>query len=228
MTKTYKTALRYLNNQEKTDISYAKIGEENKKLIVSFASNGKITKDYFQRKLSLLELKYNENNFDILYLRNQNKWYLQGLNGIGENINHTISFLKKEFSKYDKVLCTGYSAGGYASLLFGSLCNAHSVVAIDSQTDLDYLTNFQSAWSHELRMKKKQCPTTWIKYNKIKNVLNSNVLYFVSNKRNKDAEHEQDKILHGDYHYDQIKNFPSVSDIRVSPIKEITNFIKKA
>ena len=153
MTKTYKTALRYLNNQEKTDISYAKIGEENKKLIVSFASNGKIDKDYFQRKSSLLELKYNENNFDILYLRNQNKWYLQGLNGIGENINHTISFLKKEFSKYDKVLCTGCSAGGYASLLFGSLCNAHSVVAINSQTDLDYLTNLQSRWGDELRMK---------------------------------------------------------------------------
>ena len=78
-----------------------------------------------------MKLKYERNDFDVLYLRNQNKWYLGGLNGIGKNINHTIAFLKKEFAKYDKVICIGNSAGGYASLLFGSLLKVNKVIAIE-------------------------------------------------------------------------------------------------
>ena len=114
----YENAIAYIEAQEATEISYVKIGNNNKKLIVSFAGN---RHGGFERKKSLIKLKYQRNDFDVLYLRNQNKWYLGGLNGIGKNINCTIAFLKKEFSKYDKVLCTGISAGGYASLLFGSL-----------------------------------------------------------------------------------------------------------
>ena len=210
----YENAMQYINEQETTDISYVKIGNNNKKLIVSFAGNGPPQKDFFQRKTSLMELKYHHNDFDVLYLRNQRKWYLGGLTGIGKNINHTIAFLKKEFAKYDKVLCTGNSAGGYASLLFGSLLNVNKVITTIAQTDLQYcVDNLPDGHNGKQNLIKrlKQCPVTWSKYNKISNVLNNNVSYNVYYDGDEKAKHDNDLVLHGDYHYDEIKHFPNVS-----------------
>ena len=61
-----------------------------------------------------------------------------GFNGIGKNINCTIAFLKTEFATYNKVLCIGGSAGGYASILFGSLLKVNKVIGVIPQTDLQY------------------------------------------------------------------------------------------
>jgi len=219
----YESAMKYINEQETTDISYVKVGDNNKNLVVSFASNGEPTKDFFERKTSLMQLKYQSNNFDVLYLRNQNKWYLGGLNGIGKNINCTLSFLKKECAKYDKVCCVGNSAGGYASLLFGSLLKVNKVITINAQTDLEYVKNKRN--NQQLIKRAKECPVTWKKYNKISNVLNNNVSYNVYYKRDEEAKNDADLVLHGDYHYDEIKNFPTVS--KYNPRHEVIPLIKK-
>jgi hypothetical protein len=205
----YESAMQYINEQETTDISYVKVGDNNKNLIVSYASNGEPAKDFFERKTSLMKLKYECNDFDVLYFRNKNKWYLGGLNGIGKNINHTLAFLKKEFSKYGKVLCIGNSAGGYASLLFGSLLNVNCVIAIDAQTDLEYVKNKIS--NKQLIKRSKECPITWSKYNKIVNILDRGVSYNVFYKGDRFFRKKMNIILHGDYHYEQIKAFPTVS-----------------
>jgi hypothetical protein len=214
----YENAIAYIEKQEATEISYCKVGESSKKLMVSFASNGHTG---FDRKTSLMQLKYEHNNFDVLYLRNQHKWYLGGLNGIGKNINHTISFLKKEFAKYDTILCTGSSAGGYASLLFGSLLKVNKVITINAQTDLQYCVDNlpgDGEGKKNLIARSKECPATWSKYNKIVNVLNENVSYDVfykgddfHQKRNELVGNVGPLVLHGDHHYDEIKNFPTVS-----------------
>ena len=227
----YEDAIKYINKQEATNISYVKIGNNNKKLIVCFASNGPPRKDFFQRKTSLMKLKYERNDFDVLYLRNQNKWYLGGLKGIGKNINHTLAFLKKEFFNYDKVLCTGGSAGGYASLLFGSLLKVNCVITIDAQTDLQYcVDNLPDGGIGEQNLiaRSKECPATWSKYNKIVNVLNNNVSYNVYYKGDEEAKHDSDLVLHGDHHYDEIKSFPSVSKINSGgPIPLIEKFLEE-
>ena len=64
----YDNAIAYIEEQEATEISYVKVGDNSKNLIVSFAGN---SKPYFQRKTSLMTLKYERNDFDVLYLRNQ-------------------------------------------------------------------------------------------------------------------------------------------------------------
>ena len=216
----YENAMQYINEQEATDISYVKVGSGNKKLIVSFASN---QHHGFERKTSLMKLKYERNDFDVLYLRNQNKWYLGGLKGIGKNINHTIAFLKKEFALYNKVLCIGNSAGGYASILFGSILNVNEVTTINAQTDLEYVKNkinFQ-----QLIKRTKECPVTWSKYNKIVNLLNVGVSYNVCyngddfwKMRSESKDNVGPLVLHGDYHYDEIKSFPSVSKFNFTDI----------
>jgi hypothetical protein len=207
----YESAMQYIETQEATKISYVKVGEDNKKLIVCFASNHHLG---FERKTSLMEHKYKKNNFDVLYLRNRLGWYLGGLNGIGKNMTHTIAFLRKQFANYDKVLSIGTSAGGYASLLFGSLLKVNEVIAINPQTDLQYcidnMFTEQQAW---INLCNKTESVAWKKYNKIADVLNDEVSYNVFCKGSENCIHTQDLALHGDYHYDQIKYFPSLSKL---------------
>ena len=220
----YENAIAYIEEQETTDISYVKIENNNKKLIVSFGHNHHTG---FARKTSLMKLKYERNDFDVLYLRNNSKWYLGGLKGIGKNIWHTIAFLKKEFTKYDKVCCVGNSAGGYASLLFGSLLKVNKVITFNAQTDLQYCIDNISPNCDRIHEKQnlinraKQCPVTWSKYNKIVNVLNENVLYNVYYKGDAGCSPGYDRVVHGDYHYEQIKSFPSVSKSNSSPTNVI-------
>lgn len=229
----YDDAIKYIEQQEATDISYVKVGNNSKNLIVSFGHNGNPNLNFFPRKTSLMELKYQRNDFDVLYLRNQNKWYLGGLKGIGKNINHTIAFLEKEFSKYDKVLYTGGSAGGYASLLFGSLLKVNKVITFNAQTDLQYcVDNLPDGYlgKQNLINRSKQCPVTWKKYNKIVNILNENVLYNVYYKGDENTgKIESDIVLHGDYQYDQIKHFPSVSkfNLKTDVIPLIEKFLEE-
>lgn len=222
----YENEMKYIKTQEATEISYVKIGDNNKNLIVSFASNRHTG---FERKKSLMQLKYELNDFDVLYLRNQYQWYLGGLSGIGKNINHTIAFLKKEFSKYDKVLCIGFSAGGYASLLFGSLLKVNKVITIDAQTDLQYcVDNLPNYIGKEnLITRSKQCPVTWSKYNKIANVLNQNTTYNVFYKGDKNVKHKRDLIYHGEYHYIQIKQCPSVSKCKFNSADDVIPLIEE-
>ena len=57
----------------------------------------------FERKSSLLTLQEDRGDFDILYLRNKDKWYLGKLKGIGTNINHSLSFFKKKLKNMIKL-----------------------------------------------------------------------------------------------------------------------------
>lgn len=199
--------LNHVNNIETSSIAYCKVGNHSENLVVSFASNAH---DGFERKESLLDLKYNKKyNIDILYLRNRRKWYLGGLPGIGKNIIHTKSFLKNIFGNYNKVICTGGSAGGYASLLFGSLLQIDSVIAMDAQTDLNYLIDNLSPANSQMKAfqkRKKECPASWNKFSKIKNLINDQVNYYVYFNGGND-------VLHGLHHYDRIKDFSSVNRI---------------
>jgi len=213
----YENAIAYIEEQEATNISYVKIGNNSKNLIVSFASNNH---NGFEQKTSLMKLKYERSDFDVLYLRNQFNWYLGGLNGIGKNINHTIAFLKKQFADYDTVICTGFSAGGYASILFGSLLEVDSVITEGAQISLDYViqkipTNIEKmkiSWNR-LTSRKHECKKTWKKYSQLNYILNESVEYYVyynSDDRTSGIE----IVLHGNYHFNLIKDFPSVNKLQ--------------
>ena len=213
----YENAMKYIEQQEATNISYVKVGDNSKKLIVCFGSN---EHSGFERKTSLMKLKYERNDFDVLYLRNQNKWYLGGLNGIGKNINHTIAFLKKEFSKYNNVITAGSSAGGYASILFGSVCNANTVIATKPQTDLEYSIANCLPTKTEFESDEMKCgayePTlaslgeskiisfeSFNKYKNLRNVINSITKYYI---------HCEDTFhgFHGKHHCENLSDFENV------------------
>ncbi len=218
------TSVEYINSQESRSIDYVKIGNSAKNLVVSFASNGH---DGFEQKESLMREKYKRRDFDVLYMRNRNNWYIGGMRGIGTNIQHTLAFLRKEFLRYDKIITTGFSAGGYASMLFGSLLGVSDAIVIEGQTDLNYVVDKLKSWTpetvsfsmsangwlqkSELNRRKQECPVTWEKFYDIRAVLNADVRYHFFKRSDKDLPHPYDLVVHGDYHYDLIKDFPTVT-----------------
>jgi hypothetical protein len=58
-------------------------------------------------------------------------WYHLGIDGITNNINDTVIYLNNIIKKklYEKIIFMGVSAGGYASILFGSLCDVTDVIS---------------------------------------------------------------------------------------------------
>ena len=80
-----------------------------------------------------------QKNTDLYFYIDKNQcWYHKGIEGITENIDDTVSYLNDIIKKsnYKKILFMGVSAGGYASILFGSLCNVSSVIAFIPRTKL--------------------------------------------------------------------------------------------
>jgi len=221
--KCFDDNIKLIETHEETDVAFVKVGDGAKKLIVSFAS---IKHSGFERKESLLNLRCTRNNeIDILYMRNIGRWYLGGLNGIGKNITHTIAFLKKEFAKYENVVCTGISMGGYASILFGSVCNATSVVASMPQTDLDYAIamcqpNENDLDNQDMRKCQIKEPAlasfgkskvitfkSYETYKNLRTVINDTTQYYIYPKRDKFPN------LHGLHHYTNISKFDNVTKV---------------
>ena len=71
------------------------------------------------------------------YIDGNQCWYHKGIIGISENIPDTVTYLKSKLNKYKNIYFIGASAGGYAAILFGSLCEVTKVIAFKPQTHLN-------------------------------------------------------------------------------------------
>lgn len=89
--------------------------------------------------LNYLSKTYN-NKYDLLfYIDKKQCCYHKGIDGITNNIEETVLYLNNKISKrnYEKIIFMGVSAGGYASILFGSLCNnINNVVSFIPKSNL--------------------------------------------------------------------------------------------
>lgn len=211
---TDKTKLLDLEN---TDTSFAKLGTNGEILIACFASNAH---SGFEWKTTLLEIRKKHPYTDLLFMRNRHGWYLGGLNGIGKNINHTIAFLKKEFAKYDRIICIGSSQGGYASILFGSLLGANDILAAIPQTDLEYAVSNCRPAKQKFSSRRLKCAAnnlfdviagnskiisfkSFEKYKNLNTLINKFSKYFIICQENAEG-------LHGFHHCENIPNYDNV------------------
>jgi hypothetical protein len=197
-----KGAVNKIEEIEETESAFIKIGNGASTLVVSFAGNHH---GGFARKTSLLELRNKRNDFDIisfLYMRNQGEWYLGGLNGIGETIEDTVAFLKKEFEKYDKVICIGSSAGGYASLLFGNLLDVNTTISSEPQVNLKHCP--QCLPNEVLKL------DAYEKWGDLTNIINSTTHHYIDPLEEHPFEVGCDTSLHEIYHFNLIKHLPNV------------------
>jgi hypothetical protein len=89
--------------------------------------------------LNYLSSEYSTNCDLIFYIDKSQCCYHKGIEGITNNIDETVIYLNEKINKnkYDKIIFMGTSAGGYAAILFGSLCNKiNCVISFIPQTFL--------------------------------------------------------------------------------------------
>ena len=76
-----------------------------------------------------------------IFLRDIYKqWYLKGINSQINSPQKSIEWLKNETNGY-KIITIGSSAGGYAAILYGSMLNAHKVIAFNPQFEIRTILN---------------------------------------------------------------------------------------
>jgi hypothetical protein len=119
------------------------VGGGAKTLVIAFSGNGL----YQEREKSLFEYVrsltqyFSAEAVDIRFYRDMTRtWYHRGLPGITRDIDSAVSYLNNVMRPYNQVVMIGTSAGGFAAILFGSLCmNVQNVIAWVPQTDLTVL-----------------------------------------------------------------------------------------
>ena len=136
--------------------------------------------------LNYLSKTYKKNVDLYFFIDKHQSWYHKGIDGITTNIDETVLYLNSIINKknYKKIIFMGVSAGGYASILFGSLCNVSSVIAFIPQTRLVF--------------KKRTNNIVNKKYKDLKTIINNQVEY----------------ILHGNLEEKNIHNWHHISQCR--------------
>ena len=88
--------------------------------------------------LHYLSKEYSNNEDLLFYIDKKQSLYHEGIDSISNSIEETVVYLtnKIENGGYEKVIFMGTSAGGYAAILFGSLCKVTNVVAFIPPTKL--------------------------------------------------------------------------------------------
>ena len=132
--------------------------------------------------LNFLSTNY-KNLCDLMFFIDKNQcWYHKGIHGITNNIDYTILYLNKiiKDGNYEKVIFMGTSAGGYASILFGSLCdNVNNVISFIPQTILKNPID--------------------LKYSNLKNIINKNTKYIIYGDISIQNKNDFHHILHCEY-----------------------------
>lgn len=139
-----------------------------------------------------------KNTCDLLfYIDKHQCWYHKGIEGITNNIDETIKYLNNKTNcyKYEKIIFMGTSAGGYASILFGSLCSrVNYVIGFIPQTILE-----------------NPIDNT---YSDLHNIINTNTKYILFGDINITDKNDFHHILH----CDNLQNFTNVTVIKKSGI----------
>ena len=127
--------------------SVHKIMNGSKNLIVCFGgmtlmSIGMLPFEFLNHLSSMYKDKC-----DLMFLVDKNQcWYHKGIQYLTCNIDETVGYLNNiiQQGNYEKVIFMGISAGGYAAILFGSLCkNVNSIISFIPQTRLIKPVNVQ-------------------------------------------------------------------------------------
>jgi hypothetical protein len=136
-------------------------------------------------------------------------WYHKGIKDITNNIDETVIYINNiiKDGNYEKVIFMGTSAGGYAAILFGSLCNVHNVISFVPQT---FIKN----------------PID-LNYSNLKNIINENTKYILCG----DKSVQDVNSLHHISHCENIEFFINVQIVKLDTcnLKNLRDngFIKK-
>lgn len=168
----------------------------NKNLIISFG--GRYLEHSYSsifpfEFLNYLSSQY-KNNCDLIFFIDPDQcWYHNGIKDITKNIDGTVLYINNicKNGNYKKIIFMGTSAGGYAAILFGSICNnITNVISFIPQTIIDNPKNSN--------------------YSNLKNIINKNTKYLLYG----DTSISDINDLHHISHCENIKCFENVKIIK--------------
>ena len=155
---------------------------------------------------------------DLVFLKDSTRqWYLGELPGISSTFDETLVFLRKEIAGYENVVFIGASAGGYASILYGSLLKITGVVAFDPQTNLDLVRPGFTGETPLGRIRRPELKNIYDKYKDLTKHLNCYTHYFAS------SQNKPHDTAHYRHHFDHIEPFPNVSWLGFKPKEGIAS-----
>ena len=141
--------------------------------------------------LNYLSSNYTNSCDLIFYVDKQQCWYHKGIKDITNTTDETVLYLNNiiQASNYEKIIFMGVSAGGYASILFGSLCdNINNVISFIPQTIVNNPIN--------------------LNYTNLKSVINTNTKYILYGDVSSTDKH------HNISHCENIEEFTNVQIIK--------------
>lgn len=217
--------LKKIAEAETTDISYYKVENNSDILIVTFTAA--TDEGYFSFKTSTLELSQNI-PVDILFIRETTEkwsWYLNKLVGVGKGVEEIANFLKEQISTYNKIIFVGSSMGGYAAILYGSLCKVNHVIAFIPQTDLNYVRKCLPKNRQYRRLPRYK---DFEQFQNLNKIISSEVEYHISThlkkfEGNMNLGTRWDIAQHGIHHYENInigKNVHFLGDTKEISVQE--------
>lgn len=145
------------------------------------------------------------------YVDPRKSWYQYGVPEISSNLDEFIQYLKRVIQPYEKIIFIGASAGGYASILFGSILNIDTVIAFVPQTLLiDEVC--KSCYASDY--------TEMHEYKDLKKVINDTTNYvFVCAENIEDINH-----LHGNIH---CLRFDNCHNVNIEKIHWVDGILSK-
>lgn len=175
------------------NINIKTIKDDSDILLIAFNSR-KPNKRGFEFLGLREKLKYN----GIFIYDEQLLWYQNGLTNIGSNIDEIIyrlnNHIKFNFPNIKKIICLGYSMGGFGCLTIGTqLRNVTKILALSPQTslNLERLKNIKDIKQYEtikylnLNNDYTNDVNNFLKYKKIR----GNIEIFYCDKQKPDEEH---------------------------------------
>jgi hypothetical protein len=96
-----------------------------------------------------------------IYLRDfRDEFFLDGVGTIGGGLGGTLEFLRQAVHELGarRILCYGFSVGGFAALHYGLLLNAARVLALGAPVDLQPGANLFLRWARAARRLHKKHP----------------------------------------------------------------------
>ena len=97
----------------------------------------------------------------LIYLRDfRDEFFLDGVGAIGGGLGGTLEFLRQAVHELGarRILCYGFSVGGFAALHYGLLLNAARVLALGAPVDLQPGANLFLRWARAARRLHKKHP----------------------------------------------------------------------
>ncbi len=153
--------------------------------------------------------KIYKNECDLYFFVDKHqRWYHKGLLGISKNIDETVRYLNNIIKKgnYQKVIFMGVSAGGYAAILFGSLCNVTNVVSFKPRTRPSP-NGIGLRYQNKFRVIDKR-------YGDLKNIINNTTSYILYG----DTSIEN---INDNHHILQCDNLSSFSNVEIIKLPRV-------